>query len=1006
MKTAAGMFKNNLPTVLVENVVFKNVPGEAMNEVELKLSVQILAETDVRPYKIIVVASNNARDIMRLTNYESYAKNIIKDEMTPSNFKKMYLVDDYDKKSFTRERLLDATTGKRVLEKTIKVKRQSYKWKDFTNLYIYAVAYAIDVQDQTPTSISRNVRAMNLGVPAAETVYLRNKPASVGVVYVLKESMEGYGKRGEVWCGPVHIYHDAYMAGAVHTNKPHPALFINFVSNQKVQDLSFMTIQDELFTTKFSLLNRKQLKNIEIMKSVAKANNGISDAQYCRTRSNILKAFFSLNYPMIVANNTALNFLFTNKTALQSCFKIEDIRLFRTRIRQNVSSNSLTPGKINICGVKAQDSPKFVGSLKSEGIVPITYQNLSSNVLSYIGSDIEMASIETGVYEYRIIIDAVDSSAAAINFISANLNKKLAEYDVFLKKVDANGQKNYDPAKRTQAIGGFLKQDGAWRSLIDHYLASIMFVFGKSAFSTYNAEEWRKNLVAMANPASADMEKMYVVRTLVHNFVSSLNRVANAPTLGRSSRKFNVRSKISSIAPSIRRIKIEHVFPNSFENNFDAQTGFDYLDSTLVTETPALSTMTFNGFNGRIGAEVGKFSVSEPNSGGVNKVGYLTPIRINTPTNIINTSNLEVGLTNVTDLFRAQAAPTIGGLDHSSPRLSFSRTVTANQTPTAQMDELLLLADVSVVPLPVDIRQIRMTAGATHSLLLPAADAAMNAANFLSTGSVFINENSQETVSLSGSNERTLRFSHPAQNNGAAAALASNLASTIINSQMTSFRQRITTPGVSAIRTSLAAKKLDDNPQFAAANNSATTAVNLNSVQSIQFFAGFETNRVGVTMLESPRWELLTPQIYTNYQNSKAILLCRLQKTNNITNGGNKLELPAYDDLFILGSTSAADPRASITLGRYRGTYAALLRLVQGAEKNVVSSTSSPVASLPTAQISSPVIATTGMAGPALLNLPTVAPSAAGTAAMGPAPTAPAGGSGGGLPGAGYGNLG
>jgi len=227
---------------------------------------------------------------------------------------------------------------------------------------------------------------------------------------------------------------------------------------------------------------------------------------------------------------------------------------------------------------------------------------------------------------------------------------------------------------------------------------------------------------------------------------------------------------------------------------------------------------------------------------------------------------------------------------------------------------------------------------------------------------------------------------------------------------MTSFRQQITTPGVSAIRTSLAAKKLDDNPEFATANNSATAAINLDSVQSIHFFAGFETNAVGVTMLERPRWLLLTPQIYANYQNSKAVLLCRLQKTNNITNGGNKLELPAYDDLFMLGSTETPQRRTTTALGRYRGTYAGLLGLVQNAEKNVVSNTSSPVASLPTAQISSPVVATTGMAGPALLNLPTVAPSRAGTAAMGPAPTAPgggsAGGSGGGLPGAGYGNLG
>jgi len=229
---------------------------------------------------------------------------------------KVYLLGDEsgDVKSFDDIKLLDRKSAYGIAQKKVTFRPAPLDQGLWPNLYIYAVAYQVNPQDITNSGVSKKIRSIRIGSPAVETIYVSNRASPIGIVYTLKETVQGYGKKGEVWDGPVHIYKGTTMAGSRHTGKKHPPLKINTVSNQKLQDKSFMRQQGRLLaglTNQMERLNRRMTKDLEVVRNIVKkGNNGVSDAYYSRTRDNVLKALFSINYKHFVQANTKMNFLF------------------------------------------------------------------------------------------------------------------------------------------------------------------------------------------------------------------------------------------------------------------------------------------------------------------------------------------------------------------------------------------------------------------------------------------------------------------------------------------------------------------------------------------------------------------------------------------------------------------------------------------------------------------------------------------------------------------------
>jgi hypothetical protein len=968
MKFTSTTIKNNLPTVTVDQVIF-NARDDGTNEVDLEFVYQIPSNwSKVSPYRVMVIMSDKAEVIHKFMNYELYTKHCISDEAREDeSFTKVYLIGDDSAQvnAFNETVLVDKKLGRSISQRSVKFNPGPLPRELWSNLYIYAVAYKIDVQDVTKSGVSKKIHAIQMGTPCCETIYVRNQIPDRAVVYTLMESMEGYGEEGSIWTGPVHFHKGAPMAGENHLSGPHPALRTSFVSNQKAQDKTFMQSQGFLLA-RLNLVDPLSNPRIRRLQETARAmintnNNGVSDVTFSRNEDNVVKAFFTINHDMFTAQNTQMSFLFTNRESLATCFAIEDIQIFRERIRPNISANSLTPGKLNVCGQKAQSSPKLVASYNvGVPVTAVNFRNQVQSAKSYVATDVELAQHDAGMYQYTIRIEGVDSSRAALQHLLHDVGSKLKAYDRWLKQnfysepfgrqsapSDKQAGKKAEPMvslkRRIQARHRNLQQSDAWINLVDSYLAAVTFIFGPIAFGSRSAQSWRKNLLSLANPQNGNIENMGEVSTLVRNFYSSLNQAVNVPTIGKSSRKFSVRSKIGGAAPRQRRVPFQMVFPSTYDNTLPADTGFEYMSAPLPPESPGLATVSVASFTARINAELTKFNVSAPNSNQVNKVGFLTPSSIKTPTNIINTTALTVGIDNTMDLLHTQKKPPM-------PHLSFDSTVSMQASPSANVSALLAIADVSIEPLIEDI-------GVTREIPTPTLKMATNlqlkdSSLFLSSGSVFLKDDAFSLAAISGSTEVKLKYAHAPQNKGSVAIQESGLAKTLINSQIASFAQDVKVVNMVGVQGSLAAKKLADDPSYLQQQNMPTNTINFNSIMQIQCFQGYEISPLGTPLIDRPRWDILTQEILSAAD--QAPLLCRLQQTTNVTNAGNALNLHPYNHLFMIGPL-ATNVTPAVT-PQYQAYHKREIQQLTKTQKNVAVNVSNPELAIAPWQMTIPVV--------------------------------------------------
>ena len=284
----------------------------------------------------------------------------------------------------------------------------------------------------------------------------------------------------------------------------------------------------------------------------------------------------------------------------------------------------------------------------------------------------------------------------------------------------------------------------------------------------------------------------------------------------------------------------------------------------------------------------------ETNSNGANVTGFLTPARVRTPTNIINTSNMSVGLLNTVDLLAAKKRP-------QTPMLSFhASTPSLGTAMSSQVRELLTIGGLTAQPLTLDIQTIKNlptpTAGQAAALNLVASSDA------LGSGSVFNTDDGTELAAMSGSTEQNILYSNPNSNDPSISIMGSGLVMTLINSQLENFSQG-TVVSPNGIAGSLGAQKISQMPLIIEQSNAATVAINFNSIRRVQYLQGYE-QAAGGNLIDQPRWSILTEDIYNLAQAQNAPLLCRTQDTPDVTSGGNSLELAGYDNLFILGNVA------------------------------------------------------------------------------------------------------
>ncbi len=787
---------------------------------------------------------------------------------------------------------------------------------------------------------------MKMSAPEVEVIMHKGEVPLTATEFVLKEQLEGYGNRDDVWGGPLHIGPSgALMAGAEHREDVHPVLEPKRVSNQKVQDLRFLNdiakLQFTASQNKSQVLSVRQRKDLEKAGKVVSVPSKVSDCTYSRTMDNQLKIAFAIDYDRLVKENTRLGYFIRNPLVLTSCFQVENIRLYRTRVLPNIQPNELTPGKINICGTSTSQSPeKLVGSLKDGTIQLITFAGNTSTVKNFVCTDKEMSQQHRGDFEYKVYIDMVDSTTTAATSISNKLSKELSEYNKFLSAADMMGEKGFDLKERLKRDKYLKELNKEWESLINCYMTAVTFFFGTTAFGQLGSLAWRKNLISMVNPINGDIRAMRRVSEIVSEFNTNLRMLFAPPSTPTSATAFSVRSRMGSQSGSSRKVMLEHVFRSNYSRTTSAATGTDYLDNTLSQPSEnSYTNMTHDAFLKRVNNELEKYSVPRPNDPGINKFGFLSPARLFSGGSVVETSTAQLVQDIGNGILNASLAPDPNS-DASVPDNSSDKIY------TQQINSILGFSDIAMVPNTTPLADIVSSPEPVNKFTI-------GSSFFLAGGTIgtsFNKDSPDSKTAASGSNMQTMTVAFPRT-----MQIGSSLAASFfVNRRASGFRATPQFAPSPNMEGSIAAEAATQMPSNTESNSAFGNSVNFNSIVEIQYFDGYTVTN-GVVNLNAPIWRTMTKDAYEKSRQQNSAMLCRTLLTTKSLQMENLYALPEYDSLFILGNVNNTDP-SSITNSSWKSIYESILKQMKVETKNVALNIGGPLAAIDGAYIKSPVM--------------------------------------------------
>lgn len=920
-----------LPSIFIEKI--KIMPSDfalSEQEVEVTLSLQTTqwpAALLSGRYMVFVAFAHSRTPLLKMRAQPSWAKNLIRDPKIEGGITKHYLKVDQSYKNLEGVPIKTPLPRFTLFKKELKL---IYKCPlaGLKNLFVYAVPYAIDLQATTKSGVDRKLKAMKIGTPVIDEIMTNGHTHLRSNVYSLREKKPGFGNKGEVWSGPVNYYKGKGFLGSLpgrawNWSQPHPRLEAQTTSNQKILDLRFLNDIKKLSfansADKFKGLSRRQRKDLEKTRKFVTAPAHISNCVYSRATNNELKLFFSIDYDRLARENTKLGNFIQNKESLGSCFQIENIRVFRTRVDPvNTEPNELTPGKISICGSNTKlSSEKFIGSLKNGIVKPVTFRSSNMGVANLVVVDADMGNKSAGAYEYKLYVDLVDTSVSAIARIANALPRFLSAYNKFLASADAMGQQAFNikaRMKRDQQFIRELHQD--WKRLINAYMTSIEFIYGAAAYGQYGELMWRKNLITMVNPGNGDLQSMMMVGEIISNFNTNIQRLFKSATTPSDDSAFNVKSKIVSENSTRRKILVEHVFSSKYVRNASAQEGTDYLDDNLtVTNVDNFTNIPFSQYENRVNAEMTKFQVPRPNAPGVNKFGFFSPRRLNTQGSTVETSTRMLSETQGNGILNASL----------SPNSSMFPSVAPNNTEEVynmEVDNILGSSDVSMVENRKPLIEVL------------ADPKPISTKTILTSNYIFNPSFTKDVVSTTAARRGSQQFKIKQKRSHRSRLRRSNIARRIMNARALNFKRLPKPIYGSAGLGSLATAAALQEPSNVENNSSFGNSINFNSIAEVQYFDGYVTTG-GIINLNAPIWRTLTQALFNKFKEQKANVLCRLLLVTKAFKIPNNYKLPQYDSLFILGDTAAPEVSMNYAGGSYIERIDALYARLKEGMKNV-----------------------------------------------------------------------
>ena len=868
-------------------------------------SVKSFERQTIQPFGLFVALVTDSNTLKELKNNENSLRYEIANKTTPatktSMLKKYIGVEDFLSKGKIKH-IINERDGVGVVVKDIVV-GMDIIIKEEQNLWAYCIPYQMDNKDANVKIVgAANSHKFDIGTPAIESILINGAPPVYTYLYWLRHSVEGYGKRGDIWPGPVHRKGRRYMAGMWHTRKQHPQLRRTKLSNQKIKDLRLLQTIEGLdmdnFVVNAQSINRKNFRNYRRVKRMM-GRRYFSRLSYARNTNGKFNMVFSFDYDAFINDNSKLSGLFLNKGSLKTCFKVEDVTVYRKRRNYVSEGSKLCPDAIPEDAGLRRRAAHHVGSLRKGGVTTMDMEG-NNKFVNFVISDGAMRKEPANRFVYDVNFEFVDHTAAIVDQLTGRLQKKFTEFESYISKFEGLGQKNFDVEEYLRVNAKIIKADDSWLSLINEFVASIWFIFGAEGFGEQNPILYKKNLTTMVNPMTATEKTFRDFTELIKDYIGDLRKVISQATVGNSGKKFTARSKISGGSNLVRKIKYMHR-PRPVTKHLDNETGFDYLGATkFLDETPAsLSSITFDNIESRFDFELRKYQVNNANAININKVGYLSPWSINSPYEIQQTFQDHLELADGLVILDNKQNPAIA-------QFVSDGSLAETKIKISKMTSILGSAGVTVDPLRNDLQAF------IEEEKAPAKEEnTISSTDFLSPN--FLNENSTLTTQVSGSEE--FRAAGLQAQQLMVKVLESDLAERMVDGVGRNFippRIRRT----HYIRGSLALAKIHQNTEEFLDLNSFERDIFYNSLTKVQVLSGYRHDNI-----RRPIWRTLTRSMINESREAGTSLICRLKRCPSVTIPGNKYYLSRYNYLFILGSGFAAQNEILNTSYKRRYLY-------------------------------------------------------------------------------------
>ena len=737
-------------------------------------------------------------------------------------------------------------------------------------------------------------RKFAVSAPSIENVFNSGRPSIRTNLFLLRESLPGYGQAGDVWPSAVHEHPlKGLMAGSSHSDKPHPALNLLRVPNLKVKDYRMGDLND--VTVRYD----DPQPGLDTGLS-----HYISPVSFSRSRDNSLKIFFSFDFASYVINNSSLSYAFANKMSLVSANAIEEIKIYRQRVDQGDYGNRLTPAKhANNAPCFDRATKELVARLSDNSVSFVQASDPGEpnppgsllNIYEIMAIDADIASEGPAAYQYSVEIQVVDNSKQIVSEVITDLRNKMSEFETYLLQFYNYEKKGYDVDTYLDASQRFDATSPVWKSVIVEYVSALAFFKGARLSEHDTVLPLTRNLLAMVSPTSATHSSLSHFRNQVNDFILQLeNLIGQSKTITTrpySDSTQSFQSAIDATPSLVRRLKVDFMAQSLYINDLEPNTGFDYLGDGVQMNQTTFDRISVENYGTRISKEINKYDVGNNNLATVNKYGFLTPDVIRLPDGDVLVQK-EMDATEALDLLRAKK-------DESTKILSFVGSPSQEDVKQVDTENLLGLAGVSYKSSAGCIERL----SGIISKVGDKAPAVIDSSFYFSATSAFVIDDGSARLPLIEDTSIASNRKRKSVNIAPVQALISAIATNFKEAKAENTRGLVG---------SYAAAAATSSPEHFSSLNAFEKSIQFNSVAAVEYLSGYDRNT------REQIWSALDGATINRIQTLKRPLLCRLTMPENNLNIENAYALSMYTSLFVLGPTIlfSKEPALDLTTQR------------------------------------------------------------------------------------------